>query len=311
MPLLRGIDDQGFRFTLLDGCGCFYTVRAERFRGFRNQSLRLFCFFVPDSFESRVISSHVASDQKRRRLYDMQYAHFGILRMRLRNYGLYGRFGEFGIVDREQDLHACHLSGLSGYSPCQDDDTLAAYWPWRIAKKEKIGPVLDRETYPATCTVRGNILEEVLRAGCSLSNTCADPGFVHAATRCHACNCFGRFQRRAGKELLLSDCQAKSRSEAGGFTDSRKSICHSHSCWGSWYIVACPIARIRMLAGCPACRNSLVFHPQRVLSPRVDSGTQSHFSAGALPSDRHQCSVPSLEGIAAQGRLAYPDRPSE
>lgn len=51
MPLLSGIDDQGFRLTLLDGDRCLYAVRAEGFRGFRNQSLRLLCFFVPNSLE--------------------------------------------------------------------------------------------------------------------------------------------------------------------------------------------------------------------------------------------------------------------
>jgi hypothetical protein len=47
---------------------------------------------------------------------------------------------------------------------------------------KKTGPVLDSETYLATCTVRRNILEEVLRAGCSLSHTCGGPGFLPVAT---------------------------------------------------------------------------------------------------------------------------------
>jgi len=71
MPLFSGIDDQGFWLALLDGGGYLYAVGAEGFRGIRNQSLRLLCFFVPNRFQSRVISSHVASDEKRGRLHDM------------------------------------------------------------------------------------------------------------------------------------------------------------------------------------------------------------------------------------------------
>jgi hypothetical protein len=48
-------------------------------------------------------------------------------------------------------------------------------------RKQKTGPVFDSETYSATCTVRRNILEEVPRAGCSLSHTCGDLGFLPAA----------------------------------------------------------------------------------------------------------------------------------
>src|SRR5208337_506803 len=50
-------------------------------------------------------------------------------------------------------------------------------------RRQKTGPVLDSETYLATCIVRRYILEEVLRACCSLSHTFADLGFPPAATR--------------------------------------------------------------------------------------------------------------------------------
>jgi hypothetical protein len=50
-------------------------------------------------------------------------------------------------------------------------------------RRQKTGPVLDSEAYLATCTIRRNILEEVLRACCSLSLTFADLGFLPAATQ--------------------------------------------------------------------------------------------------------------------------------
>ena len=106
MPLFRSIDDHGFRVTLLDGCAYINSVRAQRFRSLRNQSLRLLRFFVPNCIESRVISTHVAGDEERGWFYDMQYPYLGISRMCLPDHGLYGRVGEFGVVDRQQDLHS-------------------------------------------------------------------------------------------------------------------------------------------------------------------------------------------------------------
>jgi hypothetical protein len=50
-------------------------------------------------------------------------------------------------------------------------------------RRQKTGPVLDSETYLATCTVRRNILEEALRACCSLSHTFADLDFLPGATQ--------------------------------------------------------------------------------------------------------------------------------
>lgn len=48
---------------------------------------------------------------------------------------------------------------------------------------KRTGRVLDSETYLAICIIRCHILGEVLRAGCSLSHTIADLGFLPAATK--------------------------------------------------------------------------------------------------------------------------------
>jgi hypothetical protein len=52
----------------------------------------------------------------------MHYVHLRILRVCLGDYGLGRRLGKFGVIDRQQDFHACHLSSPSEYGPCQGDD---------------------------------------------------------------------------------------------------------------------------------------------------------------------------------------------
>src|ERR1700728_3268885 len=79
VPFFRGVDNRGFWIALLDGRRYLYAVGAQRFRGLLDQSVRVLRLDVPNLFERRVVSAHFASDQKRRRFYYVDNAHFGLV----------------------------------------------------------------------------------------------------------------------------------------------------------------------------------------------------------------------------------------
>jgi hypothetical protein len=131
----------------MDRCSCRYTVGAQRFRSFLNQSLPLLCFLVPSCFSSRVMSTHVTNEEKRSWFYDMQNTHLCIPRMDLRDYGLYGRLGEFGVINCEQNPHKRRLSSFPESNLSQNGD-----------EQEKTTPIPNNGTAPTGQTVRVNII---------------------------------------------------------------------------------------------------------------------------------------------------------
>ena len=96
------------------------------------------------------ICSRAGSYQERWLFHDVDHVHFGILRVRLRDHGLYRSLGVFRAIDCEQNLHSCHLR------------------EFRMGKcNERDGAVLGARSDRTARTIRRHILDRTIRGGCT------------------------------------------------------------------------------------------------------------------------------------------------